>query len=101
MRAQLAHLLTFRGRARVNVQVLPFSSGAHAGLPGPFAVLRFAKTADVAYTEGYDAGHMTINPGEVQARSLRYVLLQAAALSIKDSADLIARVMEERYGESP
>ncbi|MFI9588386.1 hypothetical protein ACIHCQ_42920, partial [Streptomyces sp. NPDC052236] len=30
--------------------------------------------------------------------SLRYDHLQAAALSVEDSAGLIARVMEERYG---
>ena len=101
MREQLAHLLKFRDAERVNIQILPFSVGTHAGLPGSFTILRFEKTADLAYTEGYDSGHVTMNPEEVEARSLRYDLLQAAALSVEDSADLIARVMEDRYGDSP
>ncbi|MFC5802331.1 XRE family transcriptional regulator, partial [Streptomyces formicae] len=35
----------------------------------------------------------------VESRSLRYDHLQATALSVKDSAQLIRQVMEERYGE--
>ncbi|MFF7166468.1 XRE family transcriptional regulator, partial [Streptomyces sp. NPDC008086] len=51
-------------------------------------------------TEGYGgSGHPTANPATVKMCSLRYDHLQAAALSIKDSAELIRRVMEERYGE--
>ncbi|MEU8350822.1 MULTISPECIES: helix-turn-helix transcriptional regulator [unclassified Streptomyces] len=99
MRAQLAHLLSFRTSDSVHVQVLPYSAGAHAGLPGSFAILRFDGSPDIAYTEGYDSGVTTVNPAEVRDRSLRYDLLQAAALSPEDSADLIASVMEDRYGE--
>ncbi|MEU3185681.1 helix-turn-helix transcriptional regulator [Streptomyces sp. NPDC006923] len=101
MRNQLAHLLSLRDAQWVQIQVLPFSAGAHAGLMGSFNVLRFDDDPDIAYTEGYESGHPTANPQEVKARSLRYDHLQAAALSVGDSAALIARVMEERYGEQP
>ena len=101
MRGQLAHLLTFRAREDVNVQVLPFTTGAHAGLPGSFNVLRFKEEPDIVYTENYDGGQMTFNPAAVRDRSLRYDHLQAAALSIEDSAERIAQVMEEHYGEHP
>ena len=99
MRDQLAHLLSFEDNPRINIQVLPFSAGAHAGLQGSFDVYRFASDPTIVYTEGYGSGHPTANPDTVQDCSLRYDHLQAAALSIKDSADLIRRVMEERYGE--
>ncbi|GAB2584969.1 helix-turn-helix transcriptional regulator [Streptomyces capparidis] len=99
MREQLARLLSFRHNRRVHIQILPFAAGGHAGMPGSFTVLRFDDHPDLAYTESYTHPHMTINPKEVRERTLRYDLLQAAALSIEDSADLIARVMEERYGE--
>lgn len=99
MRTQLARLLSLRNHARTHVQVLPFAIGAHAGLPGSFNVLCFDDTPDVAYTEDYDSGHVTINPQDVKGRSHRYDLLQAAALSLEDSAELIAEVMEDRYGE--
>lgn len=36
MRGQLAHLLSFEGNPRINIQVLSFSAGAHAGPQGSF-----------------------------------------------------------------
>lgn len=98
---QLAHLLGFRHRRWVKVQVLPFAAGAHAGLLGSFVLLRFDDNPDIAYEEDYGPGRMTANSPEVRERWLRYDHLQAAALSVEDSAELIARVMEERYGAHP
>ncbi|WP_037854137.1 helix-turn-helix domain-containing protein [Streptomyces sp. NRRL S-340] len=99
MREQLAHLLTFARNPSINVQVLPFSAGAHAGLQGSFDLFHFANDPDILYTEGYGTGHPTANPDTVKDCLLRYDHLQAAALSVKDSAELIRRVMEDRYGE--
>jgi transcriptional regulator with XRE-family HTH domain len=99
MRGQLAHLLSFEKNPRINIQVLPFSAGAHAGLQGSFNLYRFANDPDIVYTEGYGSGHPTANPDTVKDCSLRYDHLQAAALSLRESAELIRRVMEERYGE--
>ncbi|MGW0862834.1 helix-turn-helix domain-containing protein [Streptomyces sp. NPDC002611] len=99
MREQLAHLLSFEYNPRINIQVLPFSAGAHAGLQGSFDVYRFASDPAIVYTEGYGSGHPTANPDTVKDCSLRYDHLQAAALSLRDSAELMRRVMEERYGE--
>ncbi|MGW2382477.1 helix-turn-helix domain-containing protein [Streptomyces sp. NPDC001658] len=99
MRGQLAHLLAFEGNPRINIQVLPFSAGAHAGMQGSFTLFRFAGDPPIVYTEGYGSGHPTANPDTVGDCSLRYDHLRAAALSLKDSAELIRRVMEDRYGE--
>ncbi|WP_327314692.1 helix-turn-helix domain-containing protein [Streptomyces sp. NBC_01235] len=99
MREQLGHLLSFERTPRINVQVLPFSAGAHAGLTGSFTLFRFVSDPAIVYTEGYGSGHPTANPDTVKDCSLRYDHLRAAALSLKDSAELIRRVMEERYGE--
>ncbi|MFI9610534.1 helix-turn-helix domain-containing protein [Streptomyces sp. NPDC052023] len=99
MRQQLAHLLSFEGNPRINMQVLPFTAGAHAGLQGSFDIYRFPSDPAIVYTEGYGSGHPTANPDTVRDCSLRYDHLQAAALSLRDSAELIRRVMEERYGE--
>ncbi|WP_217252388.1 helix-turn-helix transcriptional regulator [Streptomyces sp. AC602_WCS936] len=99
MRGQLAHLLSFESNPRINVQVLPYSAGAHAGLQGSFNLYRFASDPAIVYTEGYGTGHPTANPDTVKDCSLRYDHLRAAALPLKDSAELIRRLMEERYGE--
>ncbi|WP_369168996.1 helix-turn-helix domain-containing protein [Streptomyces sp. R28] len=101
MRGQLAHLLSFERNPRINIQVLPFSAGAHAGLTGSFNLYRFESDPDIVYMEGYGSGHPTANPDTVKDCSLRYDHLQAASLSLRDSAELIRRVMEERYGEQP
>ncbi|WP_405932483.1 helix-turn-helix domain-containing protein [Streptomyces sp. NBC_00827] len=99
MRGQLARLLDFEDNPRINIQVLPYSAGAHAGLTGSYTLFRFASDPEIVYTEGYGTGHPTANPDTVKDCSLRYDHLQAAALSLRDSAGLIRHVMEERYGE--
>ena len=99
MRGQLAHLLASENNPRINIQILPFSAGAHAGLQGSFTLFRFASDPAIVYTEGYGSGYPSANPDTVKDCSLRYDHLQAAALSLRDSAELIRRVMEERYGE--
>lgn len=99
MKGQLAHLLAFEDNPRINIQVLPFSAGAHTGLQGSFDLYRFPTDPNIVYTEGYGSGHPTANPDTVRDCSLRYDHLQAAALSLRESAGLIRRVMEERYGD--
>ncbi|MDV9198240.1 helix-turn-helix domain-containing protein [Streptomyces sp. Wh19] len=99
MRAQLERLLGFRDNPWVQIQVLPFSVGQHTGMMGSFTLLRFEDDPDLFYVESYDQGHMTANPQVIKERSVGYARLQATALSPEDSATLIARVMEERYGD--
>ncbi|MGW2020196.1 helix-turn-helix domain-containing protein [Streptomyces sp. NPDC001927] len=101
MRNQLAHLLSFLSNRWVRIQVLPFEAGQHASLIGAFNWLRFEEDPDIVYTEDLISGHMTANPDTVREAALRYAHLQASALSVEDSAELIMRVMEERYGDQP
>ncbi|MFG3085869.1 helix-turn-helix domain-containing protein [Streptomyces parvulus] len=98
MRRQLARLLEFASHRWMHVQVLPNKAGAHASLAGSFNFLRFDDNLDIVYTEDIISGHMTANPETVREAALRYARLQAAAHSVEDSAELIIRVMEERYG---
>ncbi|MCY0946415.1 helix-turn-helix domain-containing protein [Streptomyces antarcticus] len=101
MRNQLAHLLSLRDWQWLEIQVLPFDTGQHAGMMGSFNLLRFDNDPDVHYSESYDCGHMTANLQVIRERSVGYARLQAEALSPRASAELIARVMEERYGKQP
>ncbi|MFG2597385.1 helix-turn-helix transcriptional regulator [Streptomyces sp. NPDC048462] len=101
MRAQLTRLLDFSANRWMRIQVLPFAAGEHASLDGSFNLLRFDDDPDIIYTEDLISGHMTASPDTVKEGSLRYAHLQAAALSVEESAALIARVMEERYGNRP
>ncbi|QEU97464.1 helix-turn-helix domain-containing protein [Streptomyces kanamyceticus] len=99
MRGQLQHLLEFRDHPWVQIQVLPYSVGQHTGMMGAFNLLRFDDDPDLFYAESYDTGHMTANPQVIRERSVGYARLQSCALSTDSSAELIARVMEERYGQ--
>ncbi|MFB7215806.1 helix-turn-helix transcriptional regulator [Streptomyces sp. NPDC056255] len=101
MRRQLLRLLEFADHRWMRIQVLPFAAGEHASLAGSFNLLRFESDPDIVYTEDVISGHMTANPDTVREASLRYAHLQAAALSVEDSAALITRVMEECYGDRP
>ncbi|MFJ6935850.1 Scr1 family TA system antitoxin-like transcriptional regulator [Streptomyces sp. NPDC101132] len=101
MRNQLLHLLAFQDRREVRVQVLPFGAGQHPATVGAFNVLRFESDPDVVYAESYGSANVTANPETVRDCVHRYDHLQAAALSVERSAELIARVMEERYGDHP
>ncbi|PKV85741.1 helix-turn-helix transcriptional regulator [Streptomyces sp. TLI_146] len=98
MRQQLAHLLSVCERPWTYLQVLPFSVGEHPATLGSFNLLRFEDDPDLFYSESYDIGHMSANAPLIRERSVSYARLQATALSPEDSAALIARVMEERYG---
>ncbi|NEC25588.1 helix-turn-helix domain-containing protein [Streptomyces sp. SID8111] len=97
MRRQLEHLVELGTHRWIRIQVLPLTAGEHPGLAGAFNILRFEDHPDVFYTEDMMAGHMTANPDTIKEASLHYAHLQAAALSVRDSAALIARVVEERY----
>ncbi|MFF0332650.1 helix-turn-helix domain-containing protein [Streptomyces fimicarius] len=101
MRAQLQKLLDSSTNRWMRIQVLPFAAGEHASLDGSFNLLRFEDDPDLVYTEDLISGHMTANPETVREGSLRYAHLQAAALSVEESAARISRVMEERYGARP
>ncbi|MER8086064.1 helix-turn-helix transcriptional regulator [Streptomyces sp. NPDC094048] len=99
MRKQLARLLDYADHRWMRIQVLPFEAGEHASLDGAFTTMRFDDDPDIVYTEDIVSGHMTANPETIRDAARRYAHLQAAALSVEASAALIARVMEERYGD--
>ncbi|MGW1137815.1 helix-turn-helix domain-containing protein [Streptomyces zhihengii] len=99
MREQLARLLEFRDHRWMRIQVLPNVAGEHTSLDGAFNLLRFDQDPDIIYTEDLISGHMTANPETIREATRRYAHLQAAALSVEESAALIGRVMEERYGD--
>ncbi|AXK36604.1 XRE family transcriptional regulator [Streptomyces armeniacus] len=100
MHEQLTRLLSYVDTRHVQIQVLPWEVGAHTGVDGGFRLYSFKDQPGILYSDGYGA-QPTANPEEFADVSLRYDLLRAAALSIEDSARLIARVLEERYDPHP
>ena len=78
-------------------QLLPFSTGAHAGHGGPFSILEFPERtdSDVAYTESLGGMIYLEKDREVRACAEAFDRMRAAALSPATSVELIQRVARE------
>ncbi|WP_405780482.1 helix-turn-helix domain-containing protein [Streptomyces sp. NBC_00859] len=96
MRDQLLHLLTVADRPDITVQILPFSTGAHAAAVGSFTILG-GQTAhlDVVYVDIIGGGLFMEKPREIERYRLAFQYLCAQALDIDASADLIRCVAKE------
>jgi len=77
--------------------VLPFCSGPHPCLNGPFAIIEFPERfdPDVVYTEGVHGQAYLERDRDVRARAEAFDLLRAAALSPAGSTELISKLARE------
>jgi transcriptional regulator with XRE-family HTH domain len=93
MRGQLFRLLEVAARPGMTLQVLPFDSGAHAGLRGPFNILEFPDRSDsrIAHVESVAGFIYMEKEREVRTCSDAFDRLRAAALAPGSSAELIAK----------
>ncbi|HZC53863.1 MAG TPA: DUF5753 domain-containing protein, partial [Mycobacterium sp.] len=93
MREQLQALIERAAMPNVDLQLLPFSVGAHAAMQSTFTILHFDEAApDVVYVEGLLGNHYL----EAKADILRYRRvfdqLRATALGPKDSVAQFAAI---------
>ena len=97
MRDQLARLVEASKKPNVTLQVLPFSTGSHAGLRGPFSILEFPERADpdVAYVESVAGIIYLEKEREVRTAAEAFDRLRAAALSPGQSTDLIIEAAQD------
>ncbi|MFJ9902713.1 helix-turn-helix domain-containing protein [Streptomyces sp. NPDC101152] len=96
MREQLRQVLALSQRPHVTVQVLPFSTGAHAAAVGSFAVLRGpTPELDVVYVDLIGGGLFMEKQQELQRYRLAFEYLSAQALDLESSAEIIARISKE------
>jgi transcriptional regulator with XRE-family HTH domain len=92
MRTQLEHVVERSALANVELRVLPFAVGAHAGLTGSFDILRFHDEQDLVYVETC-GGDMYIDRPKAYTDAWRR--LETVALSEEDSRFMIAAVAKE------
>ncbi|WP_017607224.1 helix-turn-helix domain-containing protein [Nocardiopsis xinjiangensis] len=96
MRKQIRHLVEAAERPNIAVQVLPFSTGLHAGTGGPFVLLDFPDPIDrpVVYLETRHQGLYLETPEQIA--DYRDVLghLQDTALSPAESAAHLDRLID-------
>jgi transcriptional regulator with XRE-family HTH domain len=96
MREQLKHLLVVAQRPNVTIQVLPFSTGAHAASVGSFAILRGqSPELDVVYMDLLGGGLFMEKPQELERYRLAFEYLSDQALDLESSAELVGRISQE------
>ncbi|WFB09229.1 helix-turn-helix transcriptional regulator [Streptomyces sp. LX-29] len=94
MREQLAYVIECAQAPNVEIQVLPYSAGAHSAMDGTLTLLSFESMPDVAYLEGGHHGELVEDRAAVARHSHRYDLVQAMALPPAASTALIREAME-------
>lgn len=96
MRDQIRHLVAMTERPNVTVQVLPFTTGLHAGTGGPFVLLDFPNPLDrpIVYLETRHDG--LYQEDAAQIADYRDVLdhLQGTALSPAESVQYLTRLID-------
>ncbi|WP_443054351.1 helix-turn-helix domain-containing protein [Streptomyces sp. NBC_00683] len=92
MREQLEHLKALSAEPHITLQVLPYTTGAHPGLPGQFSILQFADSsqAGVVHLERFTNSPILEKPADVQYYSAMHDHLQTRALDPADTRDFIA-----------
>jgi len=94
-REQLRHLVEMSRQDNIDIQVLPFTEGAHPGMLGSVAILEFPEEVHtpVAYVESF-AGDVYLEKEEDMRRvTLAYTHLHSSALSATKSRELIAGML--------
>ncbi|MEV8324368.1 Scr1 family TA system antitoxin-like transcriptional regulator [Kitasatospora sp. NPDC056731] len=94
MYEQLGHLLTVGRMPNVVIQIAPFSLGERIPFDTLVSFLTSPDGRTRLYSESLDQGHFIEDPMEVQRKQRAYDLLQANALSPRESADRIRSVRE-------
>ena len=97
MAAQLEALHDAARQRQVNLQVLPFSAGAHASLEGGFVVIQFPGEADpdVVYVEGIMGDLYLESVEEVRRYQSAFERNQAVALSPRESSAFMSALARE------
>ena len=97
MAQQLQHLIEAAKQPKVTLQVLPFSSGQHAGMDGEFTILHYGESADpdVVYIEN-TGGDMYLEEREVTRRySKLFDHLRAAAQNPGESIRTLGSIQSQ------
>ncbi len=93
---QLRHLRERAMQPNIELRVLPWDLGLHAGQDGPFSLLRFPDQLlpDMVYEENALSGHLTDAPSVVAAWHTLFEELRGRALDRNESLAMIAKLLE-------
>jgi transcriptional regulator with XRE-family HTH domain len=99
MREQLERLVRLTERPNVDIQILPFTAGAHAGAEGAFTLLTFSPELEsdpaVVYVETRVRGIYYEDAAEILLYRQALTRLQVQALTPDESPAMITRIAKE------
>lgn len=88
---QLNHLLDLSDLPNITIQMLPFASGGHPAMTGPYVILTFPDAVDdpVVYLDNYTVGHVLEEPEYHHWYHQAHQVLTSQALSPESTRDRI------------
>lgn len=99
MRAQLQRLIELSEPRNIELQVLPFAAGAHAGSAGSFTILSFSPELEgdpgAVYVDTRVKGYYYEEPDEIAVYRSAMTRLQVQALKPEESRGLIQKLLKE------
>ncbi|CAM5436730.1 helix-turn-helix domain-containing protein [Streptomyces abikoensis] len=95
LREQLEHLAEASRQANIELQVVPFKAGTHAGLDGAYTIFHFEVGDPVVAVEPLSTSLYVEEDDQVARYAASFDRLRAQALDPKASRDFIARVAKE------
>ncbi|GLW51144.1 transcriptional regulator [Streptomyces sp. NBRC 14336] len=95
LRKQLEHLLEIGKLRHVSIQVMPTDREDHAGMGGPFRLLKLRGGKTLGHSEAQLHSRVISDPRDVQILEMRYGMIRAQALNPRESLAFIEKVLEE------
>lgn len=94
MREQAQHLLQLADEPHITLQLIPFGTGAHAGMTGSFVHMDFpdAQDPELVYVDTPAGDLFLESEAEIRRYKSMFEHLQAVALGPGESSDLLASV---------
>jgi transcriptional regulator with XRE-family HTH domain len=97
MHDQLEHLADVAERPQTSIQVIPASTGEHAGLLGGFIIADLDGAPGMVYLETAAEGQIADSPAIVAYTTFSFDSLRSEALPRAASRDLITKVAREKW----
>jgi transcriptional regulator with XRE-family HTH domain len=97
MRAQLDKLIEAAQRPNITLQVLPFSSGLHPAMYGPFRVFRFGtrEQPDIVYGESMTSAWYLDKPDEAAVYTRALDLISTQAVPADNTVKILRQIRKE------
>lgn len=95
LKDQLGYLVDAGHRPLVRIRVVPDGMGLHVGLGGPISLATLADGRRVGYLDDQLRGRVATTSGDVTELELIWEAIDALALSVDQSRDMILRLLDE------